>query len=403
MTATARVTPIQESKAITLFDLSESVFKEIETYQGLEIVDSKTETDVRQARVAVRDIRYKIQRRHKELNSDLNQKKKDYKAMAESLIERLLPTENNLDEKIKAVEAVAEAAKAEKMAAEKARTDAILSEITRMENITATAQEYGLPSPRVQELLSDLEAFPVKPEFFEEFTDNALAAKKRDIEIVQACLDRTLKFEADQKAQAEIEAANKAEADRLAKIAAEQEKARKEAEAAQAKADAEARAEREAEAAKMAAERKALDEAKAKAEAEEKARAESESKRMAELERREQEIEWAEYAAEIDRRIEADKVAFQARVDRCIEIGVKWYEADLNEAHEENKRIDGKRAVLAESLKSDKQKLIEFGKMLSQIKAPELTTDYGQDLAKDISRSLKNICETITEQLARIK
>jgi len=359
MTATARVIPIQESKAVTLFDLSESVFKEIETYQGLEIVDSKTETDVRQARVAVRDIRYKIQRRHKELNSDLNQKKKDYKAMAESLIERLLPTENNLDEKIKAVEAVAEAAKAEKMAAEKARTDAILSEITRMGNITATAQEYGLPSPRVQELLSDLEAFPVEPEFFEEFTENALAAKKRDIEIVQACLDRTLKFEADQKAQAEIEAANKAEADRLAKIAAEQEKARKEAEAAQAKADAESRAERESEAAKMAAERKAIED--------EKAAIQAEKDRI---------------AADIE------KAAFAERIRKCESIGAEWYMADLNEACEINKEFDQRRAARIELLKPDKEKLTSLIAQIESIKMPECKSKEGKSAVMWVQNTL---------------
>lgn len=388
MTATARVIPIQESKAATLFDLSESVFKEIETYQGLEIVDSKTETDVRQARVAVRDIRYKIQRRHKELNSDLNQKKKDYKAMAESLIERLLPTENNLDEKIKAVEAVAEAAKAEKMAAEKARTDAILSEITRMENITSAAQEYGLPSAKVQEFLNELESFPVKPEFFEEFTDNANAAKKRDIEIVQACLDRTLKFEADQKAQAEIEAKNKAEADRLADIAAEQEKASKEAEAEKARAEAEAQAKRDAEAAKLAQERAKIDA--------EKAAIQAERDRMA---------------------AEAEKVKFAERVRWCEQFGAEWYAADWNEAHVKNEEINNQRlveksrswgeaiemneqinlgqamaddieAAQLEALKPDKETLFELVETIKAIKMPSCKSKEGKSAAMWVQNTL---------------
>ena len=316
-----------ETMALAEFDVTEAALAEIKEYERLEIQDSKSEANVRKCRAVVRSMRTDVERRRKELKAPLLEHGRLIDQTAKDLTARLLPTENNLDEKIKAVEAVAEAAKAEKMAAEKARTDAILSEITRMENITATAQEYGLPSPRVQELLSDLEAFPVEPEFFEEFAENALAAKKRDIEIVQACLDRTLKFEADQKAQAEIEAANKAEADRLAKIAAEQEKARKEAEAAQAKADAEARAERDAEVAKMAAERKAIED--------EKVAIQAERDRMA---------------------AEAEKVKLAERVKWCESIGVEWYMADLNEACEINKEFDQRRAARIELLKPDKEK-----------------------------------------------
>lgn len=357
--AALKIIETPETMTLAEFDVTEAALAEIKEYERLEIQDSKSEANVRKCRAVVRSMRTDVERRRKELKAPLLEHGRLIDQIAKDLTARLLPTENNLDEKIKAVEAVAEAAKAEKMAAEKARTDAILSEITRMGNITATAQEYGLPSPRVQELLSDLEAFPVKPEFFEEFTDNALAAKKRDIEIVQACLDRTLKFEADQKAQAEIEAANKAEADRLAKIAAEQEKARKEAEAAQAKADAEARAERDAEVAKMAAERKAIED--------EKVAIQAERDRMA---------------------AEAEKVKLAERVKWCESIGVEWYMADLNEACEINKEFDQRRAARIELLKPDKEKLTSLIAQIESIKMPECKSKEGKSAVMWVQNTL---------------
>lgn len=360
-----KIVETPETKALAEFDVTEAALAEIKEYERLEIQDSKSEANVRKCRAVVRSMRTDVERRRKELKAPLLEHGRLIDQTAKDLTARLLPTENNLDEKIKAVEAVAEAAKAEKMAAEKARTDAILSEITRMENITATAQEYGLPSPRVQELLSDLEAFPVKPEFFEEFTDNALAAKKRDIEIVQACLDRTLKFEADQKAQAEIEAANKAEADRLAKIAAEQEKARKEAEAAQAKADAEARAERDAEAAKLAQERAKIDA--------EKAAIKAERDRMA---------------------AEAEKVKFAERVRWCEQFGAEWYTVDWNEAHVKNEEINN-------------QKLVEKSRSWGEAIEMNEQINLGQAMADDIEaarlEALKPDKEILSELVETIK
>lgn len=357
--AMLKIVETPETMALAEFDVTEAALAEIKEYERLEIQDSKSEANVRKCRSVVRSMRTDIEKRRKELKAPLIEHGRLIDQTAKDLTARLLPTENNLDEKIKAVEAVAEAAKAEKMAAEKARTDAILSEITRMENITATAQEYGLPSPRVQELLSDLEAFPVKPEFFEEYTENALAAKKRDIEIVHACLDRTLKFEADQKAQAEIEAANKAEADRLAKIAAEQEKASKEAEAEKARAEAEAQAKRDAEAAKLAQERAKIDA--------EKAAIQAERDRMA---------------------AEAEEVKFAERVRWCEQFGAEWYTADLNEACEINKDFDAKRVALAEALRPDKEVLAELVKTIESIKMPECKSKEGKSAVMWVQNTL---------------
>lgn len=386
--AMLKIVETPETMALAEFDVTEAALAEIKEYERLEIQDSKSEANVRKCRSVVRSMRTDIEKRRKELKAPLLEHGRLIDQTAKDLTARLLPTENNLDEKIKAVEAVAEAAKAEKMAAEKARTDAILSEITRMESITSAAQEYGLPSASVQDLLNNLEAFPVKPEFFEEFTENALAAKKRDIEIVQACLDRNLKFEADQKAQAEIKAANKAEADRLAKIAAEQEKSRKEAEAEKARAEAEAQAKRDAEAAKLAQERAKIDA--------EKAAIQAERDRMA---------------------AEAEEVKFAERVRWCEQFGAEWYTADWNEAHVKNEEINNQRlveksrswgeaiemneqinlgqamaddieAARLEALKPDKEILSELVETIKAIKMPSCKSKEGKSAVMWVQNTL---------------
>ncbi len=54
-------------KDIVLFDIQQSVFEEIETYKNLVITDSKSEKEVRTARASVKQLRYKIQNRRKDL------------------------------------------------------------------------------------------------------------------------------------------------------------------------------------------------------------------------------------------------------------------------------------------------------------------------------------------------
>ena len=110
--------------SVILFDIQQSVFEEIETYQKLTITDSKTEKEVRTARASVKQLRYKIQNRQKDLNKELNERKKEIKTGAESLILKIVPTEDNLDIKIKEVEDAKAKVKAEILLAEQAIIDA---------------------------------------------------------------------------------------------------------------------------------------------------------------------------------------------------------------------------------------------------------------------------------------
>ena len=112
-------------KTIQLFNIQQSVFETIKTYKDLVITDSKSEKEVRGARASVKQLRYKIQNRQKELNKDLNEKKKKIKTGAENLILRIIPTENNLDIKIEEVEEIRAKIKAKKIAEEQAKKEAV--------------------------------------------------------------------------------------------------------------------------------------------------------------------------------------------------------------------------------------------------------------------------------------
>ena len=377
MESARNIIPIKQPQEIILFDLSESVFSEIKTYESLEITDSKTETDVRQARAAVRDVRYKIQRRHKELNADLNQQKKEYKDMAESLIERLTPTETNLDEKIKAVEAVKEVEKAERMAEEQARLDVIRGKLANIDTITNAGMDATLSSKQIDEFLKQLHEISITDEDFQEFREQADINLARNIEALNAAFERALFYEESAKTQAEAEAKNKAEADRLAKIAEDQEIIAAAIREDQAKADAHAKAERDAENARIVADRAELEKARAEIQAE--------KDRMAQV-------------------VEAEK--FKERVAWCERIGTEWFEADWNEAHhlniEFNLAIEKAAAIEAErqeALKPDKGKLIFLVDKLGDIKIPKFQTDDANEVGIMVDAKLRELAALIMDKV----
>jgi len=348
--------------ALAEFDVTEAALAEIKQYEALEIQDSKSESQVRKCRQVVRTMRTDIDKRRKELKAPLLAHGKLIDQTAKELTARLLPTETCLDEKIKAVEAIAETARAEKMAAEKIRTDAILAEITAMENITSAAQVYGLSAGDVFEHLTRLEQFSVEKDFFEEFFDNTISAKEKQLEIVRACYERTLKWEADQKAQAQVEAANKAESDRLAQIALLQERSAKE------------------EAGRLATEKASI-----KAE---KASIEAEIARLAAekivSERRAIEVEWLGVAMSMDAAWmnSAYRINDQIDMERLILRDLEHSQAiDLNDQIDLGQTMaDDITKARLEALVPDKAKLIEFANSINLFTA-EMKTDQGRTMA----------------------
>jgi len=303
------------------------------------------------------------------------------------LIERLTPTETNLDEKIKAVEAVKEVEKAERMAKEQARLDEIKEKLEAISNTVLQAQEYGKTSAEISYILDALLEIKVD-DSYQEFADQALKSLMDGTELVQSILDRALKFEADQTVQAEIEAKNKAEAERLAKIAEDQEiiaaaiKAdqKEQARLAQAerdKADAQAQAKRDAENARIAADRAELEKAR------------------------------AEIQAEKDKMAEASEAEkFKDRVAWCEKIGAEYYCEDWNEAQRFNIEFDlatdkaeAIEAERQEALKPDKGKLIFLADKLGDIKIPKFQTNDASEVGVMVDAKLRELITLIMAEV----
>jgi len=358
-----------EPGAIVEFNVTEAVLAEIKGYEVLEITDGKSEAVAKKARQVVRTMRTDIDKRRKELKAPLLAHGKLIDQTAKELTERLLPTEQNLDGKIKAVEAVAEAAKAERMAIEKTRIDGIMSKITEIEDITSAAQKYGLTSADIMEKLGELENYPVNVLEFEEFTENVLISKSKQIEIVKATLERTVKFEADQQALNAVAESNKAEADRLAVIAKDQEEAAK-------KSEAEIYAKMEAERATIKAEKAEL-------------QAEKDRIAQAEAEKAEKEAAETQYIQDRDDAHELNLQIALGEVQAMV-MESAWIE----EAYQINAKIDAERLILRnlkhsqakiekarlEALIPDKQKLMEYSNSISKFTG-EMNTDQGKSMA----------------------
>ena len=364
----------EQKDAVIKFDTTELVIQQTEKLLDLKI-DGPAERKVAGShRVKVNALINTVERRRIDL-------KKDIDTEGKAITARLEKVKTHLSAEIEKFDQVEIAARAEKLAAEKIRTDAILAEITAMENITSAAQAYGLSSAQIFEHLTRLEQFPVEKTFFQEFFDNTIEAKGKQLEIVQSCYDRVLKWEADQKAQAEAEAANKAEAQRLADIAEAQEKAAKKAKEEADKAEAEAQAKLAEERAKIEAERKAFEDEKAKAAAE--IQAEKDKIAQAEAEKAGKIAAAAKYSQDWDNAHEFNHM-IELGESRAEAMTLAWIE----EAYRINDQVDLGQAMAddikkarLEALKPDKEKLLEFANKLALIEFPHLNTDEGNDIS----------------------
>jgi hypothetical protein len=426
-------TEITPEKALAEFDVTEAALAEIKTYEKVEIQDSKSEAVVRKYRQEVRTLRTDVEKKRKDLKAPAIAYGKLIDKTAKELTARLLPTETILDEKVKAVEAVAEAKRAEKMAAEKIRTDAIQEELAKLTARINAGLEANLPSSKIKESLDWLiwESEEPKEEIYQEFTDTAKDTILKGIESATAYLERTEKWEAEKKAQEELAAKNKAEAERLAKIAKEQEEAQNKAKAERDKAEAEAKAKLDAEVEKIEKSRREFEDEKAKQVASEHMILLAQKKRIADLERREQELEWSEYAAsltfawineayQINEAIHKEEIEMQERCKEAYDLQMSrsWDEAqemkrvadenlkivysmdwEIAHAHNDDINLELEVAMVAEikrieALKPDREKLLAFADKVELFEDPELKT-LGTDEAWAIFHSAKEMLKSV--------
>lgn len=320
MTATAEpptITPDAQSAAsLVRYSVTDAMIaKYREDFGKLIITDSKTEAAVRSALTTMVRTRTGIEAEYKVLTADANERIKLIRTEKNRIIAELAPTEEHLRAEWDRVEAERAKKKAE---AEAAKAKAIQDQID-----AANAARQAELDRQAAEL--------------------AAAKAKQDEEnrIMQE------KLAAAQKRLEEQQAAAKAKADEEARIAREQEeKARREREAAEAK-EREERRQREEAAAK--AERDRL----AKIEAEQRA----ERERLAE-ERRKIEAEAARIKAEQDAKELAERLAREAEERRIAELE----RAAALKAREE-------------ALRPDKERLAAWAKLLRGLMTPTVLSE----------------------------
>lgn len=205
-----------------------------------------------------------------------------------------------------------------------------------------------------------------------------------DEQFNQFCGEIQVKVD-EEKARAEAEeAARKAEAERLAKIAAEQEAERKrlaEQKAEQERVEREAREERQREEGRLRAEREAIEAEKkrlAQVEADRLKAIEDEKRRVEEEKRRAAELEQAKAeAAEKARREEAE------RIER---------EAKAKAEREEKERIARERK---EARRPDREKLLAFADMLTNIEYPKMKTADGEAVLLIVKSDLAAVIKSM--------
>lgn len=293
-TAPAEPTALQNvNTAVAKFDLVAAGIADLKAkFAGVvfEVSTARGLKEAREARAAIRDPRYEVERVRKECKKPVIALGKDIDARAERITAELLLIENPIDTQIKAEETRQEEEKKRKAEAERVRVTIIYQ---RIENIRHFLITYATqPAAEIDAGIKSLVAIPID-DTFGEFKEQAegvhmhVIAKLRELHtqrLAHEAEQERLKLEREENALQQAE--NRKERERIAAQQAEA-KRKRDAEdaAAKAKRDADeayAKAKRDAEDAER---QRRIDEgmAKLKAEREENERIAAEHKRTAAL------------------------------------------------------------------------------------------------------------------------
>lgn len=283
------------------------------------ITDNKTYEEAKKARTTYVSARTTIEKQDKLIASKLKDVRTKAGKFSEELVKITLPHEEKQQEEVKRYEAIKEEERLEKERLEKVRKDEIQAKIETIYQ-TEKAKIDNLTFAGIENLQNDFaeNIYATDVVEFEEF-EIQFASK---IQLIKQQLSEKINLLNEREAQ-------RIEAERLAKLKAEQD--------AKAKADAEKLAKEKAE---FEAEKKAKDEADEKArlkrEAEQKAIDDANAKRQAELDAKQKAIDDAEAKRKAE--IEAEQKAKETPVEE-IEV-VNASEVETEGKIEEVERTD---------------------------------------------------------------
>jgi hypothetical protein len=184
----------ETENAVTLFSTSEKVLLKIEQYIKLEIINTASENTVRKSRQLTKKLMVDVEKRRLKNTRDFKQKNDE---TASTIRDRLTPVYNNLDEKIKAVEAKRDKAKNEKIATEQERLKYINLSLEALSNLASAGMEYNLDSVEVKKILDWIQTDILEEEEFQEFFPRAQEIQATGILNTQNNLDSRKLLEAD--------------------------------------------------------------------------------------------------------------------------------------------------------------------------------------------------------------
>lgn len=381
----------KQETALQIFNVTDAVLSDLESSTKLTIADTESEKVVRKYRQQAKSLQVQIEKRRLKLNREY--KERTDKA-AGILTTRINPVYDDLDGKIKAVEAEREKKRLEKEAAEQAERERLekieaerVAKIeTALAEVTTAAkagQEYNLPASEIKLLHHALSNLEISEDVFQERYFEAMETWKKGLEDTHTALIAREKFEQE---QAALEAKKKRLAEEQAQFEAEQ-KAAREAEAKKAQEQFEADWDAAIKYDKIWTEKKAAEKAEADRiwQAQEKLRLEREA------------FEKEKADAEAKRQAEEDqkKAAEQYLVDWDAAIAEN---AEFVKARKEKQKADKARAKLIEA---DRKALVSF---MEKIQAPELDpnkfkTDDAKQLYWNFATGFDNLVSDLNKEI----
>jgi DNA repair exonuclease SbcCD ATPase subunit len=345
------------STALQKFNLADAaILKMADEYLPLKtngLKDAKAYTAVHEARMVVKGKRVEVEKKGKELRAEAIAFQKAVIAEEKRLIGLLSPIEEHLQAEEDKVENEKSRIKKEAEEKEAARIQARINVLfdygCKFNGIHYYMDSLSLPVSRVKD---------APDEEFQEF-----------------CLKLQALIDAENDRKAEEEKKRKEEAERLAKIAAEQEVERQRLAAIakeQTEKEAKIKAEQEAERKKLAAEQEAIERQKREIQAQ-KDREEADKKRKAELEA------IAKAAAEKARIEEAERIKREAAEKA------------------EQELLEKMKAERQEALKPDKEKLLAYADAIETVKFPEVSKDL-QAIIAEAKASLTKVANIVRKR-----
>lgn len=207
---------IKDGKAVVQFNKTEAALAELRQRHGgvqFDLTTTAGDKAARAARLELVTLRTDLEKKRQAFKAPVLEMGKVIDAQAKRITGEILELEQPIDAQIKAEEARKEAIRAEKARMEAERVAAHRAAIEKIRACLTRAQ--GLPSERVRNAVAAVEGIDIDPAAWEEFAEEAAAARTETLTSLKVLLEQTEAKEAEAERQRQV-------AEEQARIAREQ-------------------------------------------------------------------------------------------------------------------------------------------------------------------------------------